>query len=548
MAETFNVSFKMAIPVVLVASFFASIDFIIIGNCLVLTILFYKKNKAIFLYISAVLAFLGLFIKTSIGVSSLSVIFVSLLIDFYHNKNIIKSLKQIGVITILGMTFGLIVFQGFIPLFQFFWGAFKLSSGYGETLSLFPPNNKILILLFIVLILSFPVWNKEKDVRIAFLLSVFPLFASWKHSFIRQDIYHYAVIVTFLFIFWSIMMLISSKKQIATFIVACCTILLLYANMKPLPMYRGINKEIVGINNFTDVLNYRDFKQRMLSISEQNIAPNRLTEEQRALIGDKTMDVYPWEFSYISANGISWKPRRTLELGASTSQWASMEASKNYLLKKDSPEFILFHYQKDRYDNNLGSIDDRYILNDEPLVIYNILNNYLLEEKTDKFLLFKKDITSHFEKPILENVQNLHFNEWIDLPLSQNKSEIIRLKVISKNTFWGTIKKMLYKEAEYYIDYMLANGDVYTYRYIPKTAVDGLWCSPFIQNPKSDIIENDVVKIRLHNNSSRCISPEIIIQFEKLRLKTDYIDTTASSINSFLFKKTEIQTDIIENN
>jgi len=531
LSDVFNISFKSAIPVVLIVCYFVNIDFLIIGNCLILNLLFYKQNQSIYLFISAILAFLGLFAKISIGISSLSVIFMSLLIDYYFNRNIIKSLKLIGVIGGLGLTISLVVFQGFAPLFRFLWGAFKLSSGYGDTLSLHPYNNWVLLLLFIALIISFPLWNKEKDVRIVCLLSLFPLFAAWKHSFIRQDVWHYPIIIYFLIVFWSITLLIAKEKRILTFIVACCSILLLYANMHAIPWYRGISREVVGINNFVDVLHYRDFKQRIRSMSEHNIAPNKLSEEQRKLIGNKTIDIYPWDFSYIAANNVHWKPRRTLELGASTSQWASKVASKNYLLNDDSPEFLLFHYHKD----GLHSLDERYILNDEPLVIYNVFNHYLLEEKTDRFMLFKKDTIAHFEKPILEEVQTVQFNEWINIPKGDN--EIVRLKVSSKNTLWGKLKKILYKEGAYYVDYMLEDENIYTYRYVPGTAVDGLWCSPFVRNPQSDIIEPDAVKIRLRNNNPRCVSSTVTIQFEKNKLKAAYVDTTTFSINNFLFKK-----------
>ena len=541
LSETFHLSFKPAIPIALIVCFFTNIDFLLIGSCLILNVLFYKQHKSLYLYMSAVLGLIGLFIKVSIGISALSIVFISLLIDYYYNRNIVKSLKQTGISAALGIGIGLVIFQGFVPLFRFLWGAVKLSGGYGETLSLHPPNNWILISLFLVLILSFPFWNKNKDVRIACLLALFPFFASWKHSFIRQDIPHYTIIIYFLIVFWGIILLLSKEKRLITLIVGGCTVLLLYANMRTLPMYRGISREIVGINNFINVLDYQDFKQRIFTLSEKNIAPNKLSETQRQLIGDQTVDVYSWEHSYIAANGLNWKPRRTVEWGASTSQWASMEASKNYLLHDNSPEFLIFHIQKGRYNNYLSSLDERYILNDEPLVMYNIFNHYQLREKTDKFLIFAKDTVGHFENPTLETLQSIQFNEWIEV--SESNHEIVRLKVFSKNTLWGSIRKSLYKEEEYYIDYMLKDGNIHTFRYAPTTAVDGLWCYPFIREPQSDIIEPDVVKVRLRNSNPRCISSSVTVQFEKIKLKTNYIDTTTSPINNFLFKKTKQNED-----
>jgi len=532
LSDAFNGSFKSAIPVVLIVCFFVNTDLLIVGICIILNLLFYKQNKTIYLYISALLASIGLFIKISIGIASLSVIFVSLLIDYYHNRNIIRTLKQVGIMGGMGLIIGLLVYQGFVPLFQFLLGVFKVTSGYGDALSIHPYNNWILLSLFLVLIVSFPFWNKEKNVRVAYLLFLLPLFAAWKYGFIRQDISHYSSIIYFLFLFWGIM-LFMSKEKIRTFVVACCTILFLYANIRTIPMYEARKMEIVGINNFVDVLHYKKFKQHIFSLSERNIAQNKLSAEQRALIGEHTTDVYPWEFSYIAANNLHWKPRRTVELGtSSSSQWTSLESSKNYQLNDEAPEFILFHYHKD-----MGSIDGRYILNDEPLVLHNIFNNYMLEEKTDKFLLFRKAAAAHFEKPVLAEPQTIRFNEWIDVPKSEDG--IVRLKVSSKNTALGKLKKMFFKDDAYYIDYLLNDGNICTYRYVAGTAVDGLWCSPFVRNPLSDKIDPDAVKIRLRNSSSRFISPNITIQFENIKLKTDYIDATCSPINNLIFKKTK---------
>lgn len=92
------------------------------------------------------------------------------------------------------------------------------------------------------------------------------------------------------------------------------------------------------------------------------------------------------------------------------------------------------------------------------------------------------------------------------------------MKVISKNTLLGSIKKFLYKEEIYFIDYMFDDGKILTYRYVPSTAVDGLWCNPFILNPESNIIEQKVIKVRLRNSNSSFVSNSIKIQIEHIPL------------------------------
>lgn len=302
--------------------------------------------------------------------------------------------------------------------------------------------------------------------------------------------------------------------------------------MTYLPKYKGRKIEIAGINNFVELLNFKTFKKKYADISKKNLKPNILAPKIRKMIGDKPIDIYPWEHSYIAANKLNWKMRKTLEIGASTSRWASLKASENYCLTDDSPNFVLFHLIKDKYNGYFGSLDGRYILNDEPILIFNILNNYSIVEKNNSYLLFKKNNHPNFLSIKVDDYKQCEFGKWIKVQSDDN--EITRLKVISKNTLLGSIKKFLYKEEIYFIDYMFDDGKILTYRYVPSTAVDGLWCNPFILNPESNIIEQKVIKVRLRNSNSSFVSNSIKIQIEHIPLnkKNNY-----NSINKLFLKQ-----------
>lgn len=310
--------------------------------------------------------------------------------------------------------------------------------------------------------------------------------------------------------------------------------------MTYLPKYKGRKIEIAGINNFVELLNFKTFKKKYADISKKNFKPNILAPKIRKMIGDKPIDIYPWEHSYIAANKLNWKMRKTLEIGASTSRWASLKASENYCLTDDSPNFVLFHLIKDKYNGYFGSLDGRYILNDEPILIFNILNNYSIVEKNNSYLLLKKNNHPNFLSINVDDYKQSEFGKWIKVKSDDN--EITRLKVISKNTLLGSIKKFLYKEEIYFIDYMFDDGKILTYRYVPSTAVDGLWCNPFILNPESNIIEQKVIKVRLRNSNSSFVSNSIKIQIEHIPLnkKNNY-----NSINKLFLKQFPNQDSII---
>jgi hypothetical protein len=282
----------------------------VLFRSLILILLFYKKKKITSFIISILIAFTGLFIKITIGVCALSIIGIFVLINFYHSKSILSLVKQLGIIICIGFIYGMLIFGSMGIYFHFLVGAYKLSGGYGDALSLHPDNNWLLIFPFLILFITFPFICKEKDVRITYLIFFFTLFTMWKYGFTREDTPHYRALVNILFVFWGIVFLVSSSKKRLTLLFASVTILLLYANMPNIPM-RGIEKEIAGINNFKEILDYRNFKQKLLSLSENDVSRNKLNPELCALIGDATVDAYPWEFSYIAANQFRWLPRKT---------------------------------------------------------------------------------------------------------------------------------------------------------------------------------------------------------------------------------------------
>lgn len=525
-----------SVLLIFIIMYFANIDLLLMGSSLILSFLSIKRQSVVLFVLASVVAFIGLFIKSSIGISSLSIVLLTPIIYYFIYREKVILIKQIVFFFIVAISLGLIVFNSPYLFFQYLIGIIKLSGSYSETLALFPNNNWVVLTGFLIITLAFPFLNKEKDARLMYLLLLFPLFAAWKHSMSRQDISHYSILFGFIFVFWGIIILVSSSKNKNLLLILPVSIMLLYVNMANLPMYSSRKVEISGINNFLEpLLDTKRFDKRYTKLSENAISKNRLNAETKKIIGSSTIDVYPWELSYVAANSFTWKPRKTLEIGASTSQWVSAKAAQSYLGNDDSPEYVLFHLIKNKYQGWFGSLDGRYILNDEPLLIYNLLNNYSIVEKQEKFLLYEKNESRNLTEPELEETQITKFGEWIEIP--NYDDEIIRLKVKSYKTLAGHLKNFLYKGEEYLIDYLFEDGKILTFRYIPATAVDGLWCSPFIQNPFSDIVERDVVKIRLRNSSTLFVSKSIKVAFERIKIKsTDKYSPETDNANALFLK------------
>ena len=86
----------------------------------------------------------------------------------------------------------------------------------------------------------------------------------------------------------------------------------------------------------------------------------------------------------------------------------------------------------------------------------------------------------------------------------------------------GKLVRLLYKDMEYYVDYKINDGRIFTYRFIPSIAKNGLWINPFIQffNPKIPPLE--VTQIRLRTN-------DMIGEKEEVKLTWEYYPFTKNN-------------------
>jgi len=504
----------LSVILTLIISYFTDIDLLIIGICTALVILLIRKNSYLFFTGAVLTAIFGFFIKPSIGINAFSIVIVSAFISYYYNRKFAPLLKIIIINLFIFLMLGLLVFKDLTVFFNYIINVINLTLGYSSSLALYPKNNWFLLGISFMSVFSFPLLVKEREPRFVFIILLLPLFIIWKHSMSREDLTHNRIMLYFLFFFWAFMIGIVQKKSLLLFFLSSISILSFYRNMSNLPGYSVYKIEISGINNFYESLvDYREYFRKNSSLSSDNILQSKIEPETRSVIANSSIDFYPWELSYVPANNFNWQPRTTLQSG-SFSHWLDLKSAQSFK-NNNGPDFILFHYFYDPQGGNFGSIDGRYLLNDEPLTIYNIFNSYSIEKRCDKFLLLKKAGMNILSEPVLLEKQNISWNDWIDVP--NFKDGIVRLKLSSHPNFFGKIKKLVYKGEAYYIDYKFKDGKVRSYRFIPSNATDGLWINPFVQYSFSDTAESEVMKVRFRNSNSFFNNVPIKIQFQLIK-------------------------------
>ncbi len=548
LAGIFNKERKaLSYVVVTIMLLLFNVDYLIIGITFMHSFLYLFNRRNINLFIAVSLAFIGLCIKSSIGVSSFSIVFMTAVLYFINKRNYKSILVFLGISLSAVLIWGLLIFQNLALLFNYCFNVFKLSISYSSALSIFPDNNWILLSLVIISIFFPIVINKKHRTKTAFLLLIPGAFAMWKHAMGRQDAFHSMVMFGFLFLYWGMFIVVAEINVKKTLLLAAVSSSLFYWNMKNTEHFHSVKYEVNGIVNFENtVLNLKAFKHKYSELSVKNVQPNKLNAHILDIIGDSTIDSYPWELSYFSANkNLNWKMRPTLQ-GGSFARWLDAKGAESFD-RENGPEYIIMHFVNDAWEGNFGSIDNRYLLNDNPLTVYNIFNYYDVKEKTQNFLLLKKNNEDNFLSSNTDEKHTTKWNTWIDV--KPNKNEILRLKLFSKQKLAGVLKGFLYKTETYYVDYMLDNGNILTFRYVPENSKDGIWINPLIRNPETNFVEKQTIKVRFRCTNLLFNKEKIEYQLERIPLNTAkwQTDTLNADFNAYFNKYKSINEKVLIN-
>lgn len=507
---------------VFLLSYFLSIDFLFIG-IVVVSALFYLENRNIIFYSFAVLfSLIGLYVKSSIGINCMSVVFVLWILLFVH-KIKQKEVKILIVLTIIITSIiNLIVGGSIFYIFGYLERVLLYSSVYSSAMALFPENNWVLLGVFIFSIILTPFIVKQKKTTQSYLLLIIPLYGIWKHAMIRESVVYYTQLLDFIILFWGIIILTSSSfsKKIY-YAVPLLGILAIYVNAKTLDNKFPFKKNTSGISNLKPLLfSFNSHVEGFYKNSLTNVSVNEIAQKVRKKIDNKTIDIYPWDFSYIPANEFNWKPRKTFQSIGFSGQIDKINSQS--FTRENGPEFLLFQAKKDTFGGFLGSIDYRYLLNVEPQTNFQLFKNYNIVHVNKKFTLFKKNNTDNFKHPVQQKIDKKTWNEWISCP--KTKNGILKARVFIQQNLLGKFIQLLYKDEAYYIDYYLISGKTLTYRFIPSIAENGIWVNPIITSFQKETAHEQVIKIRFHTNSDFRVKEEINIKwefYEKQNLNTE---------------------------
>ena len=373
--------------------------------------------------------------------------------------------------------------------------SYEIARGYSSAMSLTGPSREVYVGLCVVGLLIFLLLNSilknKPGLKYFIFISLGFVFVGFKHGFIRHDASH-------IYLFWGNALLvfsfmyITNKKQL-TLLSRCLSLILIFVLIAfifkgfPHQMIPDVPGKLKMVGSAVSLAtNDAAGKAQILENAKskmRNAYP--LSNETLNYIGNKSMDIMPWEISLPFAYNLKWSPRPVFQCYSAYTDKLDMLNSQ-YFESVNAPDFLLY---------TLGAIDRRYPLFDEPATFRTILRNYKPVFIDGRFIILKKTDAHYPPSSKTIAVFDTELGKSISVP--KTKGGYLFAKIYMEYNLLGKIANLVYKSPDVYIGLMTVDGNRFLYRFIFSTARNGIFLSQYISNV-ADLF--NVWNGRLNNN------------------------------------------------
>lgn len=349
-----------------------------------------------------------------------------------------------------------------------------------------------------------------------YLLMMLPLFAAWKHGMGRSEVFHMAGFFHFLLLFVILLWLLSPQRRSRVIVVSALAPAAFGIQLFVYEDYvSASNMHLLKLRELSEaVFDYDSLQHRKQLEIRHATRDQHLPETVKALIGDSAVDVYPWNYSLIPTNGLNWRPRPVLNSYAAYTPWLDRRDSA-WFTSQNAPHFVLWHFtDPNERGHQLESIDNRYLLNDQPLTLPALFAGYERRVNSDRLMVFEKRTRplridrKKVDLPVISG-----FGLWSDVPVS-GADALLRVRIYMNKNIRGALKSLLYKGEIFHVFYELSDGRILSHRIVPKNAEHGLWLSPLMLRP-SVSRGTRVSKVMVQCNDPSNMKDEIRLEFER---------------------------------
>ena len=479
-----------------------TLEYQVIG-LLVLLLLFAvreESTKGLIAFGSAgLLAGFCMLIKFSLGFGALFTVAIGGL----TSGRLRLALSRAGV-ALVGAAAGLLggwqLYQGSPSgLTAFLASGWDMAGGYSSAMSIAPEEWELGVGAFLVWTVLLVAWVASWRARrplVSLAVLAMPLFVAWKHSIVRQDV-HVKILVLFGLFAMAILLLDAAVLQrwrravpVVALLAALLTTSWYSLPAGTLEWVRKAPRGSCPVNTLADSLlqplrlcglrriaEWTDpvaMRSRLEAETQAELRADLLPASIRSRIGSAAVDVYPWEIAYVPANGLVWANRpMPASFNAYTADLDRLDAA--FFASDRRPPYLLSHSAPSA-GAPLWSIDERYLLWDEPRTLLAILDRYDLVEAAPGLFLLQSRSRPRFagRGPIRQDV--VGWNTWLDAPATAG---VLLAHASIKPRAVARAVRTLFRESPVFVSLRFSSGEVARFRIVPESAAAGFWVSPF---------------------------------------------------------------------
>jgi len=340
----------------------------------------------------------------------------------------------------------------------------------------------ITIGFFVIILIYF--LNKKKYLHFFLCFFISPqIFLLFKESFVRADSGHVYIfmkvipIITLYLLFVSLLYSQPLKQQNNLFVINSSYYSLISAIIVTCISMNILNIRILPENHAYQIIEYyKDFNNNIIKTKEYiQKSYNNFNDLLENINTEDKIDIFPWDISLLYAYNLNWQPRPVIQSYTNYTQILDSLTARHFISEK-APDKLIFTPM---------TIDGRYALFDEPETFRTVLLNYSITMVNSSYLILEKNKNIYPVKMDEIKTITAKTGEIIEVPFYEDA--YVFMEVAYDFNFLGKLvnfffKTNIFKNNNLNIEIYLTDESKAKYRFIHKTAKNGLFVSKHVSN------------------------------------------------------------------
>ena len=216
-----------------------------------------------------------------------------------------------------------------------------------------------------------------------------------------------------------------------------------------------------GLARMRAYADWDSLHRMMTTQSTEELRQRTLPPDLQSRLGGHTVDVVPYEVSYVAANRLRWHPRPLFQsFFVSTPALDALNAA--HFAGTAAPDYVLYQF---------ASIDGRHPFFDEPAALRALFCNYAFERREGDLLVLYHRAASQCGELVPGSRQVVHWGEEVPIPDAQD-GLLVRLHIRYRPR--GALGSALFRAPAAHMMVTYVDGTQQGYRLVPTVADDGL--------------------------------------------------------------------------